>query len=162
MTRNLMRRENDLMPSSMREDFFFPIEQHFNNIWNEFFGGQMLNSVQGKSGYPKMDILNDETEFTIRAMVAGVAPENVKVEVLPEGRVRISGKVEWENHNNEAFYVKELRTSAFSREVQLPESLRNYNEDPEASIKDGVLTLKWKLEKKSIAPESRVIEIKKE
>jgi len=159
---NVFRDETSSVPPSMREDFFFPIEQHFNNIWNQAFGGQLLNSVQAKAGYPKMDILKDDTHFIIRATTAGVSPEDLKVEVLPEGRVRLSGKAEWERHEDESYYVKELRSSAFSREVQLPDELREYQGDPEASVKDGVLILKWKLPQKSNISEVRLIEIKKE
>jgi HSP20 family molecular chaperone IbpA len=77
--------------------------------------------------------------------------------------VRISaGKTGWNESESSHYFVKELRASAFCRVIQLPEALRNYNADPEAVIKDGVLTLKWRLPEGITKPTVRKIEVKKE
>ena len=142
MGRGLCRRSGELLPRVSRNDLFWPFEQHFNRLFDEIFGGSSFD--RSKAGYPKMDVIAADGNWKIVVAVPGVKPENVKVELLAD-RVRISGKMEEKYHSPEGSqqYVKELRTSSFHREVLLPEELKG--KDPNATIENGILELKWEL-----------------
>lgn len=137
-----------LLPrTDLREDFFWPIEDHFNRLLNEFFGGDaVVDSIKSSKGYPKMDVVREDNRWVVRAAMPGVPPENVKVEVLPDRRVRISGKMEesYTSPEGSTAVIQELRKSHFCREMLLPEDVVD---DPVADLKDGILTLSWNVQK---------------
>jgi HSP20 family protein len=146
---------------ALREDLFFPIEQHFNQIFNEFFGKNSLNSVVSKSGYPKMDVGVEGSQFVVRAALPGLEEKDVQVELTPERVLRIAGQMseEFQSPEGSRYWAKELRRSQFLREVALPKDLEG---DPVATMKAGILTLSWDLPKKpeDTKPKTKIIEIK--
>jgi HSP20 family molecular chaperone IbpA len=146
---------------ALREDFFFPIEQHFNQIFNDFFGKNSLNSVVAKSGYPKMDVGVEGTQFVVRVALPGLEEKDVQVELTPERILRIGGQMsdEFQSPEGSRYWAKELRKSEFLREVALPKDLEG---DPSAMMKAGILTLSWDLPKKpeEKKPRTKLIEIK--
>jgi HSP20 family molecular chaperone IbpA len=145
-----------------RDNFFFPIEQEFDRLLTDFFGDKRsLNKLRGKSGYPKMDIVAEKDRWAIRAAIPGVDPKDVKVEIMPESNsVRVSGEMatEYKSPEGSHYMVAELHKSRFSREVVLPDFIEG---DPEAEIKDGILTLTWKtVVKEPEIPKPKIIEVK--
>jgi HSP20 family molecular chaperone IbpA len=142
-----------------RDDFLFPIEQEFNKFFNEMFGkGNLANSVKGASGYPKLDVYTEDDKFMVKAAVAGVKPEDVKVEITPEGLLTISNEQVYEKKVDTKYFVTELRKSCFRREVLLPEYITG---DPTAEISNGMLTLSWDLPKEvPQKPKTKTIEVK--
>jgi HSP20 family protein len=150
-------RREDL--SHLRDSFFFPIEQVFDNFFDEFWGASKTFSRSGFN-YPKMDVTITGDDFTIRAAIPGVDADEIKVEVI-DGVVRISGEMSEEFKSEEQnYYVKELCKRKFSREVQLPEDV--VDDNPEASLKNGILTLKWKTKIKEEKTKPKIIPIKTE
>ena len=152
--------------SPRREDLFFPLQQHFDKLFDEFFGpkrrSSFLNS-KARSGYPKLDILETDGNFRIEVAVPGVEPGDIKVEVLPDGDqrvMRVSGKMshDYQFSRETDFIHRELTRAKFQRIVQLPEKVKG---DPKAVVKNGMLTLTWRLEK-PIEAEVKVSPIKKE
>lgn len=143
-----------------REDFFFPLEQHFNTFWNQFFGDKgLIDSVKIQTGFPRMDIYEKDNTFVIQAGVTGYDPNDIGVNVA-NGVVTIggSGGVDVRDETRE-YRLKELRTSSFSRSVKLPDNIEG---DPEAVLKDGILTLTWNLKQATIQSTSKKIPIKLE
>ena len=153
---NLQRFEQ-MVP--FRDDFFFPIEQEFNKLFNEMFGNKsLLNAVKGSSGYPKLDIYTENDKFFVKAAVAGVNPEDIKVEISPENVLSISGKQECVKKDDTQYFVTELRKSVFKREVVLPEYLQG---EPTAEVQNGMLTLSWDLPKPVLEkPKTKSIEVR--
>jgi HSP20 family protein len=144
----------------IRDEFLSPIEQYANKFFDDFFNSG-LNGTKATAGMPKMDVVCDNTNWMIIASVPGVEPDDVKVEITKDRRVRISGKMseDYSSPEGSKYYIKELRRSQFVREIGIPEGLEG---DPEAEIKNGMLKLKWKLpEKPKEVNTSRVIEVKK-
>lgn len=143
-----------------RDEFFGPFEQTFNELINQFFSNTTHNKVVTSGGLPKMDIGTEGKYFVIHAIVAGVEPENVKVEQTPQCTVRISGQSESLPEDGN-YPIRETSRRQFMREVTLPDILKEV--EPQASIKNGILTLKWLLPKgvtEKVA--NKVISIKKE
>lgn len=150
-----------------REDFFFPLQKEFDKLFDELFGPKrlpsLLNGVKSRSGYPKLDILVTDGKYRIEVAVPGVEPDDLKIEVLPDGNqrvLRISGRMshDYQYSNNIDYLFRELTRAKFQRVVRLPDEARG---DPEAVIKNGMLTLTWTLEK-PLEAEVKLIPIKKE
>lgn len=161
MTRSLSTR-NATLPSTLRNDFFGPLESVFDDFFHDFFKGtSALDKVKSTGGFPKLDILEDSGYLVVKAAMPGVPAEDIKVE-LDKNILRISGKFEehQEHKDDPRYYVKELTHRAFTREVVLPDWVK---EDPEAVMKDGLLKLSWKLpEDKQNKASPRLIEVKRE
>lgn len=137
---------------SHRDDFLFPIESHFNRLFDELIssnGNKLKDSVKSIAGYPKMDVIEDNGNLLIKCALPGMKLEDISVEFDKKEKecpavVSISGKMSksYENSKEAKYYVKELRQSSFSRQFVLPKYVVD---EPEAFLEDGILTLKWKI-----------------
>jgi HSP20 family protein len=147
--------------SKFRGDFFAPVEDEFNRLFDRFFGPDSLHSVRsrGRSGYPKLDVLETDKEYVVEAEVPGVDPDYLTVEIVPyeatdskafgvidplAGRkvLKLSGKKDFNYQYPEgtAWHVKEVRRSQFTRELMLPDYIET---DPKAVYERGILKLVW-------------------
>jgi hypothetical protein len=126
-----------------RDDFLFPIESHFNKIFDQMLGTNSLkDSLKASQGYPKTE---------------DVVVEYNSVSGQPE--VTISGKMSqsYESPENAKYYVKELRQSVFKRTLLLPEYA---TKEPDAVLEDGILTLKWEVPLAAKDPEPKRVAIR--
>lgn len=146
-----------------RDDIFFPLEQHFDKFWEEFFSDNPLNSVKGAGSFPKMNIYEHDGELVVTAAVSGMTANELKVEVSPDNVLSISGRmseVHRKTPENAVVYIRELRGSTFERRLQLPDVVEG---EPSAVLKDGILTLRWKLKKEEdVIPTAKRISIQSE
>lgn len=160
-----------------REDIFFPLQQQFDKVFDELFGPKrlpsLLNSVKSRSGYPKLDILVTDGKYRIEVAVPGVEPDDLKVEIIqdrdslfgidsvPDRLLRLTGRMshDYQYSNETDYHHRELTRAKFQRVIRLPEEVKG---DPEAVVKNGMLTLTWSLEKKPLEAEAKLIQIKKE
>jgi HSP20 family molecular chaperone IbpA len=146
-----------------RDDFLFPIESHFNKIFDQMLGTNSLkDSLKASQGYPKMDVVEDEKFLTVKVAVPGLKTEDVVVEynsVSGQPEVTISGKMSqsYESPENAKYYVKELRQSVFKRTLLLPEYA---TKEPDAVLEDGILTLKWEVPLAAKDPEPKRVAIR--
>ena len=161
-----------------REDFFFPLQQQFDKVFDELFGPKrlpsFLNSIKSRSGYPKLDILVTDGCFRVEVAVPGVEPDDLKIEIIkeqsesnsfgidvPDHRLlRLTGRMshDYQYSNDTDYCYRELTRAKFQRVIRLPDEVKG---DPEAVIKNGMLTLTWKLEK-PLNSEVTQIPVKKE
>jgi len=151
-----------------REDFFFPLQKEFDKLFDELFGPKrlpsLLNGVKSRSGYPKLDILVTDGKYRVEVAVPGVEPDDLRIEILPEGNsrlLRLSGRMshDYQYSNETDYYFRELTRAKFQRVVRLPDEVKG---DPEAVVKNGMLTLTWTLEKPLAQDEVKVIPVKQE
>jgi len=119
------------------------------------FDRNMLKEMQAWT--PKVDIAENDTEFSIKADVPGVKPEDIKVEVSGDS-LMISGSSEEETEEKgKTWHRIERRSGSFQREFELPKGA-----DPdriEAHSKNGILMVK--VPKRPDA-QSKTIEVKAE
>lgn len=152
---------SSLVPA--RNDLFYPLEQQFNKFFDEFFGEDSLSSVQKNVGFPKLNAYEKNGELVVYLSVSGMTTDDLAVEVSPTNVLSIRGRMSKEFHtpeHAEKIYFAELRTSAFERKLQLPDHIVG---DPSASLKDGMLTLKWATKLKDLPKnKSKSISIKSE
>lgn len=87
-----------------------------------------------------VDVFEKPTEIIVQAMVAGVKPEDLDVNVTRE-MVTIKGKREsLREINADNYFQKELYWGSFSRTILLPVEVEA--EEADASEKNGLLTIR--------------------
>lgn len=128
-------------------NLLFPYEDFLQKSYSEIFSDKnILDTIYNSSGYPKIDIIEEEKEFIINAAIPGTTEENIQIEITPENILKISGQSEEKVSKNENNYVlKEIKSSKFIREIFLPDNLEG---EPKAVLKNGILNLKWNKKKK--------------
>lgn len=98
--------------------------------WNEEPGDAQLT----------VDVYQTPSEIVVQAMVAGVKPEDLEVNITRE-MVTVKGVRHKHNEvREEDFFSRELYWGAFSRAVLLPQEVEV--EKCEAAIKHGLLTIR--------------------
>jgi HSP20 family protein len=89
-----------------------------------------------KARYLAVDVRDDNDAFMLTALVPGLKPDDLSIQVL-EDVVSIEGKfAEGENE----YLLQELPAGSFRRELRLPTPLDA--DKVEARIADGILTLR--------------------
>lgn len=149
------RGDRSILPR--REDFFAPFETAIDRMVDEVFGNDFLEGFKG-ARFPKLNAYEREGHWIIEAGVPGVKADELDVQVT-DGVLTISGKMNADEEIKDAeYYVRELSHKAFRRQIRLPETIEG---DPDATLKEGLLTLKWKL-KAEVVEKSQVkkVEIK--
>jgi len=91
-------------------------------------------------GQLTVDVYQKDTEIVIKAIVAGVKPEDLDVSITRD-MVTIQGRRDEEREVSEPdYFFKELYWGGFSRTILLPQEVEV--EDATAVEKHGVLTLR--------------------
>lgn len=161
MSRNLIPR---------RDDFFAPVQQVFDDFFSDFFRSNPLDRIKGSGGFPKMDVYEDDGKFVVSLAASGMTAKDLSVEVRPDTSYRldapdtvlvIKGRMaeEYRTPDKAQHYLRELRASAFERQLRLPDHVKG---DPKAVMKDGILTLTWQIEPIKKEPEVKKIAIETE
>lgn len=150
--------------SPRRVDFFSEISKDLDQVWNEVFGSSYLNGKKSR-GYPALDVLRSDGELLIQYAVPGVVLEDLNVEVSNDEKgkyLTVSGSLSSDyKHEEESYQIRELSSKEFRRVVRLPEDV--IEEEPHATLKDGVLKLVFKTSKsKELDLKVKKIQIKSE
>jgi HSP20 family protein len=128
-------------------------------LLDEFFNGSTFSRYdrQLSTGtWPKVDIVEGDNEYTLRADLPGMAKDDIKVTV-ENGVLSITGekKEEKQEKKKEQYSYFERSYGSFSRSFNLPEHVDAKNID--ARYRNGVLELKLK---KSEPAKPKPIEVK--
>ncbi len=128
--------------SPIRQSILDHHEQIVNKFFDDFFGNRK-NFIHSNTSYPKMDIFEDNYYFCLDCAVPGVLEENLDIEIVKETKLlTIKGNSRIAREKSYYYHLKELKQSAFSRTIQLPESIET---DPEVChLENGVLKLAFK------------------
>jgi len=105
-------------------------------------------------GQLTVDIYDDGERIVIQSTVAGVKPEDLDVSITND-MVTIKGRrKKQEEVKDDDYYYRELYWGSFSRSVILPEEIEV--EKAEASLKNGLLTVKLPKKNKHIIQKIKV------
>lgn len=117
-------------------------EQIINKFFDDFFNNRK-NFIHSNTSYPKMDIFEDDYYFCLDFSVPGVDEKDLDIEIVKETRLlTIKGNSRILREKSYYYHLKELKQSAFTRTVQLPE---NIEIDPEVcNLESGILNLAFK------------------
>ena len=139
-----------------RDDLFGPVSRQLDRMLNEVFGQDFTEGVKSKANFPPLDAYTtNDGHLVVKTTVAGYPPDEINVQVLPEGVLEISGSSKTNGDRTEnQYHIRELSYGSFKRQLRLPENIEG---DPVAELKDGILTLTFKLE----LPEEKKPEVKK-
>ena len=91
--------------------------------------------------------------YTLTAMVPGISPDDVKIEIL-EDVVTISGEFSGEENEEIKYLLREIPTGRFSRQMRLPVLLDASG--AEAEVKNGILNLRVPQAEESKAKQIKV------
>lgn len=91
-------------------------------------------------GELSVDVINTPNEIIIRAMVAGVKPQDLDIQISRDMVTIIGDREEISEVSEQDYYHKELYWGAFSRNILLPEEVDV--EMAEAKEKHGLLEIK--------------------
>jgi HSP20 family protein len=91
-------------------------------------------------GELSVDVINTPNEIIIKAMVAGVKPQDLDVQISRDMVTIIGSREESNEVSEQDYYHKELYWGAFSRNILLPEEVDV--ESAEAREKHGLLEIK--------------------
>ena len=123
------RKRNDLMNIGFDD---------FSNMLDDFFTGSwpIQRSLAGDTF--KIDIQDNDTEYTIEAELPGVKKEDVEI-ALNDGRLNISVKKEEVSENKSKKYIhRERKYAQMSRSILLADA---DDEGIKAKLEEGVLTI---------------------
>ena len=123
------RKQNDLMNIGFDD---------FSNMLDDFFTGSwpIQRSLAGDTF--KIDIQDNDTEYTIEAELPGVKKEDVEI-TLNDGRLNISVKKEEVSENKNKKYIhRERKYAQMSRSILLADA---DDEGIKAKLEEGVLTI---------------------
>lgn len=102
------------------------------------------NSLEENSsavgGELSVDVINTPSEIIIKAMVAGVKPQDLDVQISRDMVTIVGSREESSEVSEQDYYHKELYWGAFSRNILLPEEIDV--EMAEAKEKHGLLEIK--------------------
>lgn len=138
MVRSLMNRTNRAP--------FAPLSRVFEDFFDDpFFSSPALTLMpvqrNAQQGFA-LDLSEDNDALIVRATLPGFTKDEVNVEI-DDGVLTISGEhneEKTEGGENERFYRRERRYGSVQRRIALPVPVRD--ENAQADLKDGVLTLK--------------------
>jgi HSP20 family molecular chaperone IbpA len=138
-----------------RDEVFGPVSRQLDRMLNDVFGQDFTEGVKNKANFPPLDAYTTKDgNLVVKTTVAGYAPEQINVQILPEGVLEISGSSKTNGHKSEdQYHIRELSYGAFKRQLRLPENIEG---EPVAELKDGILTLTFKLQ----LPEEKKPEVK--
>jgi len=139
-----------------RDELFGPLTRQLDRMLNDVFGQDFTDGVKSKANFPPLDAFTTKDgQLVVKTAVAGYAPDQINVQILPEGVLEITGTSKASSEKTEdEYHIRELSYGSFKRQLRLPE---NIDGEPKAEMKDGVLTLSFKLQ----LPEEKKPEVKR-
>lgn len=148
----------------------------FRTFWNEFdrlfenfdsfFDGSSFDNFfpvtyKGSDSLPKLNITEDNSNYVVEAIVAGIPKDNIKVELSSDNVLSIEADVKSsrEEKNDNAKYIrKEISSRKFCRKIPFGDHVKSGG-SVMADIKEGILTVKLEKEKKEAPKANRQIKI---
>jgi len=106
----------------------------------------------GRGWMPAVDIAENDVEFTVRAEIPGVDPNELEVSITGNQLVLAGEKKESSEKKGKDYYQSESRYGSFRRSIPLPQSVDP--EKVEAECAQGILTIH--LRKVQESPPKRV------
>ena len=111
----------------------------FDRVFDRFFNRPALNRLTETAWIPPVDVLDEENQIVVKALLPEVNKDQLEVKVSGDV-LSIRGTTQEEKERkNRNYYVRELRSGSFRRDLELPVEV-----DPEkisATYKNGVLTI---------------------
>jgi len=107
-----------------RDEFLTPFDKLFDEVFNNF-GVTPYGGSYGKLSYPKVDVVEYEDRLVLEADVAGLAKEDVSVELEGDTLTIRGGKKpsSTETDNKARYVYREIKRSSFTRSFAIGEGV---------------------------------------
>lgn len=127
------------------------------NFEERFWGGPLARwaDTDGRIRSPPVDLIDEGSEFVVRAELPGVSKEDVDLTVTPEGveiRAETTHSREGQDRN---YHYSERSYRAFQRALTFPEEVKA--DLASASLKDGLLEVR--IPKTEPTPERKPVKV---
>ncbi len=86
-----------------------------------------------------MDVKVEDNDYVITAVLPGVAPEELSIEVIKES-VSLKGEFKVEREDGAEYLIRERPSGRFNRVITLPDEVDA--DQAEARVENGILTLR--------------------
>jgi len=133
-------KNRELAPSGDNYDPFLTLHREMNRLFDDVFRGfggtSMSPLLEGRFGWPKIEMNDSAKTLTISAELPGMTEKDVQVEIA-NGVLTIRGEKKAER-NDDGKYFTERYYGSFERQIPLEDVLED---KAEASFKNGVLTI---------------------
>jgi len=140
-----------------RDEFLTPFSTFLDDFFNESIPSLDVGFFKN-GAYPKVDVIDEETQVTIQAEVPGLSKDQVSVE-LEDGVLRIKGeKREDVNDKSKKYVHRELKHSSFCRSFSVGNNIDKDSVD--AKFENGILNVTLKKIAPTPKQEPKKIEIK--
>jgi HSP20 family protein len=132
------RRRNAVATRSMRDPFAV-LHDEIDRLFDDFARGFDLPSFVGRrSGWPSIDLREDEKKFYVEAELPGMDEKDIEV-LLTDNVLTIRGEKRAEHQDEGRQYWTERYVGQFERRLQLPAEVQA--DEVKATFKKGVLRL---------------------
>lgn len=112
-------------------------QKQVNSLFDNFF--ENFGLTENRTGMLHMDILENETSYTVHAEVPGMSEKDIEVQ-LEKGILSLKGeKRQIQENKEDRFHRVERVYGSFHRSIALPGEVNE--EEVQAVCKDGVLTI---------------------
>jgi HSP20 family protein len=130
----------------------------FRRSFEERFWGSPLARLRGSDldvRQPLVDLIDQGSEFVVRAELPGVAKEDVDVTVTADG-IEVRARTDRSRQEKEkGYFYQERAYRAFERTLRFPEAVKA--DLASATLRDGVLEVR--LPKVAPTPESKPVKV---
>jgi HSP20 family protein len=142
-------------------EWFEDVDRWFDGLRRDFeerFWGRPLARVEGSDlaiREPLVDLIDQGSEFVVRAELPGVSKEDIDLKVTSDG-IEIRAKADRSREEKEKdYYFRERTYQAYERTLSFPEEVKA--DLASATLKDGVLEVR--IPKKQPTPESKPVKV---
>lgn len=160
----LIRRPLAPSPFS-REIFKTPFDDLFNDALNaltsDIFGDKQSfhDKLLSKANYPKVNVSNDGENLLLEFAVPGLSKEDIDVEIDKNTNILTVKyqKKEEDSDEYKNYSYREIKSSSFMRQASLPDEA--IQDEVKTSLKDGILSISFPLEKKEEIEEENKVKL---
>lgn len=125
--------------SDLTEDLNYP--SFSRSEWRPFRSLLSGQSQATRQWLPPIEVAETEQQFTIKAEVPGIQPEEIQVEMV-DNSIVIQGETRQEQHDEQQnVHRSELRYGRFYRQIPLPGYVKP--DSAQAEFNHGLLTLRF-------------------
>ena len=133
------------------------VPAYWDDFFNDKFFNQLKNTGSGESR-PAVNISEDDKGYTIELAVPGVAKDKFSLEIENDVLTLSSEQNEIKDEQKQNYLRREFNYQSFKRSFELPETIDQ--EQINASINAGILTLSLPKKEEEVQKAPRQIEVK--
>lgn len=118
------------------------LRREVDDAFRHFGMGRLLTPTflpgLGTGDFPRINLSEDENNFYVEALVPGIEPEDLELNVM-QGTLTLSGERKESGNDNQTWHRRERGAGKFMRTIELPAALNTERVD--AEYRNGVLTV---------------------